>query len=89
MWMSLYILQEIQKINDDISGTRHDNLFRHVPIQKWDIKKPHPSRHHPRSPNTDYNKLKITFGAFVQVYIGTINSKKQRTVGAIALRPEN
>ena len=48
MWMSLHTLQEIHKINDDISGKRHDNLFKHVLIQKWDIKKPHPSGHHPR-----------------------------------------
>ena len=34
------------------------------------------------SPNLDYNKLNITFGAFAQVYIGTTNSTKQRTVGA-------
>ena len=42
-----------------------------------------------RSPNTDYNKLKITFVEYTQVYIGTTNSTKQRTVGAIALRQEN
>ena len=47
-WISLHTLQEIQKINDNITGTRHDNLFKYVTIQKWDIKKPHPSGHHPR-----------------------------------------
>ena len=41
------------------------------------------------SPNTDYNKLKITFGEYAQVYIGTTNSKKHRTVGVIELRPAN
>ena len=41
------------------------------------------------SPNTDYNKLRITFGAHPQVYIYTTNSTKQKTVGAIALIPEN
>ena len=41
------------------------------------------------SPNPDYNKLKITFGAYAQVYIGTTNSTKQITVMAISLRPEN
>ena len=41
------------------------------------------------SPNPDYNKLKITFGAYAQVYIGTTNSTKQITVGAIELRPAN
>ena len=41
------------------------------------------------SPNPDYNKLNITFGAYAQVYIGTTNSTKQRTIGAIALRPAN
>ena len=39
------------------------------------------------SPNPDENKLKITFGAYAQVYIGTNKSTKQRTVGAIALTP--
>ena len=41
------------------------------------------------SSNPDYNKLKITFGAYEQVCIGTTNSTKQRTIGAIALRPAN
>ena len=39
------------------------------------------------SPNPYYNKLRITFGEYSQVYIGTTNSTKQRTVGAISLRP--
>ena len=37
------------------------------------------------SPNPDYNKPKITFRTYAQVYIGTANSKKQRTVGTIVL----
>ena len=41
------------------------------------------------SPNPDYNKLKITFGAYEQVYIGTKNSTERRTVGEIAPRPAN
>ena len=41
------------------------------------------------SPNPYYNKLRITFGEYAQVYIGTTNSKKQRTIGVIALRPGN
>ena len=41
------------------------------------------------SPIPDYNKLKITFGAYAPVYIGTTKSTKQRTVGVIALRPAN
>ena len=39
------------------------------------------------SPNPYYNKLKTKFGAYAQVYICTINSTKQRTVGAMALKP--
>ena len=38
------------------------------------------------SPNTDYNKLKITFGAYAQVYI--VITKITKHVGAIALLPE-
>ena len=41
------------------------------------------------SRNPDYNKLKIIFVAYAQVYIGTTNSTKQISVGAIALRPAN
>ena len=35
--------------------------------------------------NPYYNKLNIKFGAYAQVYIGTTNITKKRTVGAIAL----
>ena len=52
MWISLNTLQEIHKINDDISGTIHDNLFKHVTIQKWDIKEPQPIGHHTRAPKS-------------------------------------
>ena len=48
MWMSLHTLQEIHKINDKIPLTRHNNLFKHVTIKKWNIKQPHTSVHHPR-----------------------------------------
>ena len=50
IWMSLHTLQEIHKIDDKISGTRHDNFFKHVPIQKWDVKRPQHSCHGPRVP---------------------------------------
>ena len=50
MCMSLHTLQWINKTNENIPGTRHDNFFKYVPIQKWDIKKPQPSDHHPRVP---------------------------------------
>ena len=43
----------------------------------------------PGSPNLDYNKLKIKLGSYAQVYIGTTHITKQRTVGTIALIPEN
>ena len=39
--------------------------------------------------NLDYNKLKIKFGAYAQVYIGTTNSTKQIRLGVISLRPSN
>ena len=41
------------------------------------------------SPNLDYNKLKITFGAYAQFYIGTTNIIKQITVGEIPIIPAN
>ena len=41
------------------------------------------------SPNPYYNKLRIKFGAYSQVYIGTANSKKQITLGEIAIIPAN
>ena len=40
-------------------------------------------------PNLDYNNLTLAYGAYCQVYIGTTNTQRQRTVGAIALRPSN
>ena len=40
------------------------------------------------SPNTDYNKLKITFGAYTKVYIDTTNNTNWIAVGAIELIPE-
>ena len=42
-----------------------------------------------RSLDPDYNKLKITFGAYIQVYRGTNNSSKQKMVGEITLRTAN
>ena len=39
------------------------------------------------SPNIDHNKLNITFGVYAQVYIGTTNSTKQKTLVGIAIRP--
>ena len=41
------------------------------------------------SSNPEYNKLKLTFGAHAQVYIGTTNRTKQKTVGAISLHTAN
>ena len=41
------------------------------------------------SPNSNYNKMRITFGAYAQEYIGITNSPKQITVGAITLRQAN
>ena len=46
--MSLHTLQTIHKINDKIRSTRHYNFLKHIPIQKWDINRPHTSGHHPR-----------------------------------------
>ena len=52
MWMSLHTLQEIHKINDDITGTRQDNLFKFVTVKKRDIKQPQPSSHNSRVPES-------------------------------------
>ena len=41
------------------------------------------------SPNPYYDKIRITFVVYAQVYIGTTNSTKQITVRAISLLPEN
>ena len=37
------------------------------------------------SSNTDYNKIKTTFGAYIEVYIGNSNITKHRTVGSTAI----
>ena len=39
IWMLLHTLQEIHKVNDEISVTRHDNLLKYVPIPKWYTKR--------------------------------------------------
>ena len=41
------------------------------------------------SPNPYYNKLRIAFGDYAQVHIGTTNNTKQITVVEITLRSEN
>jgi hypothetical protein len=41
------------------------------------------------SPKPDYNKLKITFGAYAQVYESTTNTTKSRSIGVVALKPSN
>ena len=37
----------------------------------------------------DCQRLKVKFGAYCEVYVGTINTTAQRSVGSIALRPSN
>ena len=64
-------------------------MFKHVPIQNGISSDLAPASIILGSPNPDYKKLRITFGAYSQVYIGTTKSTKQRTVGSISLRPEN
>ena len=41
------------------------------------------------TPHFDCNMLKLSFGAYAQVYDSTDNSPKPRSVGGIALRPSN
>ena len=43
----------------------------------------------PGYPKKVYNKFKNTFVSYEQVYIRTKNSTKQRTLGEIAMCPEN
>jgi hypothetical protein len=38
-------------------------------------------------PKLDYRTLKLEFGQYVQVYDGTSNDTKSRTLGTIALNP--
>ena len=40
-------------------------------------------------PKVDFNCIKLSFGAYAQVYENTTNTMEQRTVGAITLRPSN
>ena len=77
------------KNNDEILGTRHDNLFKHIPSKNRISSDLSPASIIFGTLNLDYNKLKITFGAYAQVYLGTTNITKQRMVGDIALIPDN
>ena len=89
MWISLHNLQEIHKINDKLSGSRHDNLFNMFPSKHWISSDLIPAAIILGSPNLYYNILGIIFGAYAQVYIVTNNSTKHITVVVIALRPAN
>ena len=89
VWVSLHTPQKIYKINEKISGTTHDNLFKHVPIKNGISRDLIQSAIIPGPPNPYYNKLKITFGEYAQVYIGTTNSTKYIAVGEIALITAN
>ena len=89
MWLPLHYIQKVHKVNYNITSTRYRNFPEHVPIQKWDIKRPQPRRNFPRVPGSRLQQAKITFGAYAQVYIGITNSTKQINVGVIALCPEN
>ena len=40
-------------------------------------------------PNLDFSTMKLTFGAYVQLYEKTTNTQKARSVGAIAMYPSN
>ena len=40
-------------------------------------------------PKVDFNCIKLSFGAYAQVYENTTNKMEQKTVGDIALRPSN
>jgi len=40
-------------------------------------------------PNLDYNTLSLSLGVSVQLYQGTTNTTKHRSVDAIALNPSN
>ena len=56
IWMSLNTLNQIHKFNDEIPGTRYDNLLKYVTIQKWGIKKPQTRSHNPRVPKSILQK---------------------------------
>ena len=68
MLMSLHELQKNYKINDKILSTRHDNLPKHIPIQKWAIKQPQHIRNHPRVPESRLQQVNITFGVYEASY---------------------
>ena len=89
MCFPLHSIQKVHKVNYDITSTIHGKLTDNFPIQKWDIKRPHTRINHPRVPNPDYNKLKMTSVEYTQVYIGTTNITNHITVVAIAPSPEN
>ena len=59
------------------------NMF---PYQNWISSDLSPEAIIIGSPYIYYNKLRITFGAYAQVYLVITNSSKQRTVGVITLR---
>ena len=49
---------EIHKINENIPIKIHDDLPEHVPIQKWNNKRPQPSTNHTRVPKSILKQYK-------------------------------
>ena len=62
-------------------------LLNMFPYKNWISRDLRPAAIIPRPTNSEYNKLKITFWVYAQVYISTINITKKKTVGVIVLRP--
>ena len=85
--ITLHTIQKFHKVNDNISNSRHGNLPEHFTLENGVSIDLTTAEIITGSPNSNYNNIRIIFRAYTQVDIGTTNSTKQRTVGAISLHP--
>jgi hypothetical protein len=90
----------IRTIKETVRATIHGMPFKRLPqVMVRELIKfaTHASNMLPNEPVTqhnrhgdakpDYNAMKLEFSTYVQVYDGTSNNTKSRTLGAIALNP--
>ena len=88
MWMPLHSIQEIHETNEEQLIQYMVTCLNMFP-SKNGILKTKPAAIISGFPNQDYNRLRIAFRLYAQVYISTTKNTKQRKVGAIVLQSAN
>ena len=80
MWLPLHAIGKVYKVNDTITSLIYGYLSEHLTIQNGIPSELRPAAIILGYPNIYYNKLKITLGAYAQVYTDTTNSTNHKVV---------